>query len=221
MIITIDGSSGTGKTTVARGVAERLGFVYFDTGAMYRCFTWVVMQKGIDPANEELVVPLLGEFNFQIREGLEEKQYWVGEENVSLVIRSREVTSQVSIVAALKPVRSALLSIQRTFASGHDVVFEGRDLGTVVFPQAEYKFFLVADPMVRAERRLHEMLAKLPGNDPALDQKVLKEEMEQRDLADSTREVAPLRCPVGAFQIDTTRLSIPEVVEQIVQHVKG
>jgi len=218
MIITIDGPSGTGKSTVAKRVADRLGFIYFDTGAMYRAFTWFVLEHAAPLEDRKAIEHLLHTFDFKISEKQGEKHYFVGKEDVTQVIRSRPVTAHVSAVSALKQVRDHLLSVQHHFGKTQNAVFEGRDLGTVVFPHAEIKIFLTADPKVRAERRLNEILAKKPQE--ALSYEQMLQEIMARDAYDSTREVAPLRCPKGALEIDTTRLSIEEVVEKIIAHSK-
>jgi CMP/dCMP kinase len=216
MIITIDGPSGTGKTTVARKVAEQLGFVYFDTGAMYRALTWLVLQKNIDVSNGDAIEALLDEFDFKIEEVKGEKKYYIGDADVTEVIRSRPVTVNVSKVSAQKLVRSALLQIQHRFAKEKNVVFEGRDLGTVVFPKAEIKIYLNADPQIRAERRLQELLQKNPHEADQLQFEMILDDLLKRDAYDSNREVAPLRCPVDAHQIDTSLLSIDQVIYEIV-----
>lgn len=220
MIVTIDGPSGTGKTTVAKRVAERLHFAYFDTGAMYRAITWQALQKKTDLRDEKAVLQLLHDFNFRIEEKNGEKRYLVGATDVTEAIRAQEITARVSEVAALLPIRQALWKIQRDFAAhGGDSVFEGRDIGSVVFPNAEKKFFLMARPEIRAKRRLDELLAKHPPLAKTLDiQKMLRDIM-RRDEYDSTREHAPLTCPKDAQIIDTSDLSLDEVVEKILELV--
>lgn len=219
MIITIDGPSGTGKTTVAQKVAERLRFVYFDTGAMYRCFTWFVLEHNAEINDSSEINELLKKFDFNIIEKDKEKNYFVGNQNVTEVIRSRPVTANVSAVSALKEVRAFLLNFQHRFAKiQKNAVFEGRDLGTVVFPNAEVKIFLSADPQIRAERRLSEILGKRPEEAKRMNREQMLSEMILRDKLDSTRKIAPLRCPPDAFQIDTSYLSIDQVVEQIVKY---
>lgn len=216
MIITIDGPSGTGKSTVARNVAEKLGFIYFDTGAMYRAFTWFVIESAIDIDDPVAIQQCLAAFDFKVVEKDSQKRYLVGSVDVTEAIRSREVTTFVSAVSAIREVRTFLLTCQYHFAQTQNAVFEGRDLGTVVFPKAEIKVFLAADPLVRAERRLNEILVKNPA--AKLDTKQMLEDILRRDEYDSTRKVAPLRCPPDALQIDTTNLSIDQVVDQIVKY---
>lgn len=212
MIVTIDGPSGTGKTTVARSAAERLGFVYFDTGAMYRALTWVVLENKIDPTDDEALQLILSQFDFKIQENAYGKRYLVGDTDVTEVIRSRLITQHVSKVAAQRRVREALLQIQHRFVQGKNVIFEGRDLGTVVFPDAEVKIYLHADPQVRAERRLREM--------PEMDLQVMLKEIIHRDELDANREIAPLRCPEGACCIDTSDLTLEQVIARVVEEVQ-
>lgn len=218
MIITIDGPSGTGKSTVARKVADRLHFVYFDTGAMYRAFTWFVLQHNVDVSDLQGIQKLLEKFDFKIVEKGGEKHYFVDGHDVTLIIRSRPVTAHVSAVSAIKEVRSYLLKTQHDFAKTRDAVFEGRDLGTVIFPHAEVKIFLTAEPLVRAERRLNEILEKKPEEALGISRLQMLNDIVKRDEYDSTREVAPLRCPPDAYQIDTTHLSIDQVVDQVVNY---
>ncbi len=211
MIITIDGPSGTGKTSVAKRVAEALHFAYFDTGAMYRALTWLMLESHIELHEESEVQACIDHFDFHVEEEGGGKRYFVGHQEVSSQIRSPAVTQAVSAVAALPLVRASLLVFQHRFAKTQDAVFEGRDLGTVVFPQAEIKIFLTADPSVRASRRLQELPEKVSHE-------TVLSDLNRRDTLDSTREVAPLACPLGAFVIDTTPLSIDEVVARIIQH---
>jgi CMP/dCMP kinase len=217
MIITIDGPSGTGKTTIARRVADQLHFVYFDTGAMYRCFTWFVLEHNVAINDSSAIEDLLKKFTFNIVEKNGVKQYWVGDQDVTEVIRSRPVTAHVSAVSALREVRAYLLTIQHQFAQKQNAIFEGRDLGTVVFPNAELKIFLTADPEIRAERRLNEILEKQFEEARTLTREQMLADILRRDEYDSTREIAPLRCPPDALQIDTSDLSIDQVVDQIVK----
>lgn len=216
MIITIDGPAGTGKTTIAKKVAECLHFAYFDTGAMYRAVSLIVLKEKIDLSHPRELEKRLQNFSFRIELAGKDKRYFVGEDDITEDIRSQAVTKIVSEVSALAEVRAVLWKIQRDFAALGDAVFEGRDMGSVVFPQAELKIFLTARPEIRAKRRLDEILAKNPKEE--IDQKKMLQEIVRRDTFDSNRTLAPLKCPQDAFQIDTSDLSIDEVVEQVLKH---
>jgi cytidylate kinase len=218
MIITIDGPAGTGKTTVARRVAECLHFPCFDTGAMYRMVSWIILEEKIDLSDLPRLESLLENFVFDCRGEGKDKRYFVGERDVTEEIRSQKVNAIVSAVSALGPVRSALRKIQRAFGQRGNVVFEGRDMGSVVFPDADIKVFLSARPEIRARRRLDEMLAKNPEEAETLDQDQMLADILQRDALDSSRTLAPLKCPEGAYQVDTSDLSIDEVVDLILKY---
>ncbi|MDQ5956325.1 MAG: (d)CMP kinase [Candidatus Rhabdochlamydia sp.] len=217
MIITIDGPAATGKTSVSRQVAERLHFTYFDTGAMYRAFTWFFLKSQVAVEQIEELKKLVDQFSFRIETKGHSKKYFVEDKDVTEEIRSYLVTSHVSEVSAIDCVRSKLLDIQRQYAIEGDFVFEGRDLGTVVFPQAEIKIFLTADPCVRAERRLAELLAQYPKEEIELARQSMLADLLKRDHCDSNRLNAPLKCPPDAYRIDTSTLTLNEVVEQIIQ----
>ena len=215
MIITIDGPSGTGKSTVARELAKRIGFTYFDTGAMYRAFTHLVVKEGIDYENEEALKQALANFTYHIRLIGAEKRYFANGEDITEDIRNPEVTAMVSTIAAISPVRTALVNIQKDYGHRVNAVFEGRDLGTVVFPGAELKIFLTADADTRATRRLDELKTKNPEKFANLAHETVKEQIEKRDDKDSTREVSPLRQAEDAHLIDTSNLTIDEVIQAI------
>lgn len=208
MIVVIDGPAGTGKTTVAQRVAEKLGFHYFDTGAMYRAVTYMLKKQGISLENAGALDAFLHQFHFEIRDG----RYFAGDEDVTEEIRSGEVTSAVSAVSAEPKVRQTLVRIQQEFGKQGNAVFEGRDMGTVVFPDAAVKVFLTARPAVRAERRYRELKEK---STKISEEKVL-EQLMARDHLDSTREMSPLRQAENAELIDTSDLTIDQVVDQIV-----
>lgn len=211
MIITIDGPAGTGKTTVARLVAEKLGFLFFDTGAMYRAVAYGLIQRKIDFKDASALEAFLKQFHFEIRSEKGAKKYFMDGEDVTDVIRTPEVNRHVSEVSAHVLVRNALLAIQREFGKGKNAVFEGRDMGTVVFPKADLKIFLTARAPVRVERRYKEFKEKRVLADEA---EVMRELLE-RDQKDSTREIAPLKQAEDAYLIDTSDITIDEVVSII------
>ena len=215
MIITIDGPAGTGKSTTAQKLADAIGFTYFDTGALYRAISWQILETGTSYENDEALSKLLKSFSFRIRLIEGNKRYFVGNEDVTKVIRSKEVTAIVSEVAALKKVRDALKPLQVNFSKEIDVVFEGRDLGTVVFPHAHLKFFLTARPEIRAKRRYRELVQKFPNQ--TFSYETILKEIQERDSYDSTREHAPLKQAEDAILVDTSDLTIEEVTDKLKQ----
>lgn len=217
MIIAIDGPSGTGKSTVAKELAKRLGFSFFDTGAMYRAFAWKVVQCKVDPENEEEVIKLIPSFAFEVRSSRQGKSYFVDGFDVTEAIRSREITSTSSQVAVYPGVRKCMVKMQRRFGRSHDAVFEGRDMGTVVFPNADVKVFLTASEMIRAKRRFEELKEKFPEKKHPFNR--ILEEMQLRDKNDSTRESSPLKQAEDAILIDTAEYTVDKVVEQILGNV--
>lgn len=216
MIITIDGAAGTGKSTVAKKVADSLAIAYFDTGAMYRAFAYHILQAKIDPSDVSSVITAINTFNFTFEGHGSHKIYYVNDQDVTHHLRTPSVTEVSSIISQYSEVRHAMHKIQKNFASLHDAVFEGRDLGTVIFPSAEYKFFLKASDEVRANRRCEEMKNK--GVAITFDE--VLESIRQRDQRDEGRKVAPLKCAHDAAVIDTSHLSIDEVVSLILQKIK-
>jgi CMP/dCMP kinase len=219
MIITIDGPAGTGKTTVARGVAHKLEVTYVDTGAMYRAITYFVMQREIPLTDPLAIEAALREFEFTERGGERAHHYYINGVEVTEQIRSPEVTRNVSLVSSYPGVRLHMVPLQRKRVAQIDAVCEGRDMGTVVFPDAEYKFFLTARPEVRAERRYRELLLTRPDSNPSFDQ-VLRDIM-LRDAKDTSRAVSPLRPAADAIQVDTSEMAAEEVIARIVQHVRS
>jgi cytidylate kinase len=220
MIITIDGPTGTGKSTIAKLLAERLGFIHFDTGAMYRCLTHGIIKNNIDIDDEKPLEDYLDTFSFQIKIINGEKHYFVKEEDVTKSIRGEAVTALVSKVAAIPTVRHHLVRIQRKFAEGVNSVFEGRDIGTVVFPNAELKIYLTASSEVRAQRRFKELLKKFPEESKTLTLEKVLEDVDRRDSHDSTREHSPLRQADDAHLVDTSNLTIEQVLEEILKLVR-
>lgn len=216
MNIAIDGPAGAGKSTVARLVAEKLGYVYIDTGAMYRALAWAAKQQGIPVEDETSVSNLLKNGQIRLhRSAGGQKVYWNGID-VSEEIRTPEVSQFASIVASHAEVRRLMLLLQREMAKNGNVVMDGRDIGTHVLPDAEVKIFLTASIQERALRRYHELAAKGIRADLAL----LEREIAERDKRDMEREVAPLRPAEDAHLIDSSQLAVDEVVERILQICK-
>lgn len=198
--IAIDGPSGAGKSTIAKEVAQRIGFTYVDTGAIYRAIGLYVFRRGIDPSDEASILPLLPEILIKITQERDGQHIFLGDEDVSAEIRRHEMSHYASAVSAIAKVREFLLDTQRRLAADHNCIMDGRDIGTVVLPDANLKIFLTADPKDRAARRqiqLSEKGIKMPY------EQVLSDLVE-RDQRDSTREAAPLRQAPGAVLLDTT-----------------
>lgn len=209
--IAIDGPSGAGKTTLAKRLAKKLGFLYVDTGAMYRTVGLCVLNNNIDIYNEQEVVNCIKDINISIEYLNDDQQIFLNGKNVSNYIRTPEVSQAGSITSSYKAVREKLLQLQRDLAINNDVVMDGRDIGTNVVPNAQIKIFLNADVNIRAKRRKEELLNK--GIDKSIDE--VKKEIEQRDLRDSTRENNPLRKAADAIGLDSTNLTVDEEVEKI------
>ncbi|MFY7843144.1 MAG: (d)CMP kinase [Rhabdochlamydiaceae bacterium] len=214
MIITIDGPAGTGKSSVAKKIAELIGYEYFDTGAMYRCVAWFFLKKNCDLSSEHLIFELMEHFNLEIVSSSQSKRYIVNQQDVTDLIRTEVVNKHVSQVAAISCVRSKLTNIQKKYASGRNAVFEGRDMGSVVFPEADFKFFLTASPEIRADRRWKE-------SQETLDYQTVLTQILNRDLADSSRQIAPLSPPKKCKIIDTSGLKLEEVVTTILKYLQG
>ncbi|QJR22596.1 Cytidylate kinase [Brevinematales bacterium NS] len=211
MIITIDGPAGSGKSTMAKRLARRLGFRFLNTGAMYRAVTLYLLRAGIEVSEREKIQKILPEIHLEFAG----ENIIMNGEDVSLAIRSQEVEKHVSAVSSLREVRERLVELQREIASCGDYVLEGRDTGTVVFPDAFCKFYLDASVEERAKRRQKELSERGEYHD--LD--YLKKEIERRDKLDKTREIAPLMKPPDAVVIETTSLSPDEVEERLYQEV--
>ncbi|MEZ6068182.1 MAG: (d)CMP kinase [Planctomycetaceae bacterium] len=213
MIITIDGPAGTGKSTAARSLAERLGFAYLDTGAMYRAVGLACLRRGVSPDDEAACGLLMRTVSISV----DGQRTWLDGEDVSEEIRSLEVTSAASEVAKNGGVRAALVDLQRSIALTGDYVCEGRDQGTVAFPDAEIKFYVSATPEVRAERRRQELLTKgadVPGEE-------LLRQITERDQRDQERAVSPLRPADDAIEIDTTDLDSEAVLARLETEVRA
>ena len=213
MIIAIDGPAGSGKSTTARLVAKHLGYIYVDTGAMYRAVTLSWLQKGkpeIDVFLNDLPIITLG-----IDPKTNEQQTFLDGTDVSQDIRGREVTEHVSFISSLKKVREKMVDMQRNIGNAQSVVMDGRDIGTAVFPNANLKIFMIADIRERAERRLQEM--KLGGMQPLPHLEDLILTMKQRDAFDSSREIDPLKQADDAILLDTSHLTIEDQAHKIIE----
>lgn len=215
--ITLDGPSGSGKTTVARSVAQKLGVVYVDTGAMYRGVGYYMNVHGVDVADEKSVCEVLDDISLEIKLEDGEQKVIVNGEDVTGLIRTPEISMAASTVSKHKAVRLKLVAMQRDIASKCSSIFDGRDMGSFVLPDAEYKFYITADVDVRAKRRYLELKAK--QQEVTLEK--VKADMIARDEQDSSRAFAPLTIPQGAFVIDTTNLSIDEVENIILSKIKN
>lgn len=214
--IAIDGPASSGKSTVAKIIANELGFVYTDTGAMYRSITYLALKTGCALDDEAAIAALIDQYPITFKPKKDGQDVFVGTEEVTEAIRQPEVTNAVSEVSAHPAVRKKLVEQQQAIAVEGGVVMDGRDIGTAVLPQAEIKIFLVASVQERAERRFKENKEK--GIDTTFD--VLKQEIEQRDYLDSHRAVSPLKQAEDAVRIDTSGMSIKEVVAAIKQTIK-
>jgi cytidylate kinase len=211
LVIAIDGPAGAGKSTVAQKVAARLGLTYVDSGATYRAIALKVLQSAIAPDDEQAVVKLIAQTDIRITtEGLQSRVLMDGED-VTEKIRTPEVTLAAAKVSRLSQVRAKLVAVQRSCATGRGVVMEGRDIGTVVFPNAALKVFLKADPVERARRRLNQ--DRNEGRSATLEQTA--DEIARRDQLDAERKISPLVSAADAYQIDSTDLVADQVVEQI------
>lgn len=217
MIITIDGPIATGKSTIAKKLSEELGFIYFDTGAMYRGLTALAIKRNVNVDDPQQLQNLLNDFLFEIKIKRGERRYWVNKEDVTDLIRKDEVTSKVSKVSAIPAVREKMVTMQREFAIGVNAVFEGRDMGTVVFPHADLKIFLSGRDEVRAKRRFDELKAKFPEDCKDLTIEKALEDLNRRDKIDMSREISPLRQAEDACVVDTSDLSIDEIVMRILE----
>ena len=216
MKIAIDGPAGAGKSAAAKAVAKELDFIYVDTGALYRGIGLYVIRKGKNPASIEEVVPLLAEIRIEMRHIEREQHIFLNGDDVSDKIRTESVSAAASAVSAIPAVRDFLFDMQRDIAEKNSVIMDGRDIGTVVLPDAELKIFLTAKPEVRAERRVKQLAEK--GIEANFDD-VLADVM-QRDYNDSNRDFRPLRLADDGILLDNSELSFEETVERIISLAK-
>jgi CMP/dCMP kinase len=217
LIITIDGPAGSGKSTAARLLAQKLDAAFLDTGAMYRAVTLAAMKAKTDLKNEKKLLAVLDENDFKFETKQNEMSATINGEIVTEQLRNPEVTANAKYIASSPKVRQRLVQMQRDFAARcQKVVTEGRDQGTVVFPDADIKFFLIADPAKRAERRQAELSAK--GTNESIES--IQKAIEERDKSDRSRTVGPLKPADDAVIIDTTNLSIEKMVDRLFEIVK-
>lgn len=205
--IAIDGPGGAGKSTIAKMVAEKMNMEYIDTGAMYRAIGWLFLKNGVDTEQEDSVDKILSETTMDF----EDNHVILNGQDISGEIRTPEISRAASICSKIPSVRSKLVALQRGIAEGKSVVMDGRDIGTNVLPNAELKVFLTADPMVRAKRRYNQLLEA--GKEADLNS--IFEDIKERDYQDTHRELNPLRQAEDAVLLDTSDMTIEEVMEQI------
>ncbi len=215
MIIAIDGPAGSGKSTVARLIAKRLNFKYIETGSMYRAVAWKVQQLGIDPQDEEKIAEVARTIAIEFQPGPDRQKVMVDGQDLTPVLQTETIGRLAAIVAANKAVREVMVAQQQNMGRNGNVVMDGRDIGTVVFPDAKKKFFLVADQKERAHRRYEEIKSKQPE---ITFEKIL-EQLQQRDFEDENRKVSPLIPAADSIRLDTTGMNIEGVVAQMIEEI--
>ncbi len=215
--IAIDGPAGAGKSTIAKAAAKHLGFIYVDTGAMYRAIGLYTIRKGVDPMDTQSVVALLSEIEVSLARDENKAQLVIlNGEDVSSLIRTEQVSMAASRVSAIPEVRSFLLNLQRDMAKASDVIMDGRDIGTVVLPDAKVKIFLTASAEIRARRRYDELIAK---GEQAVYEDVLADVIE-RDNNDMNRPIAPLKPAQDSILVDTSELNLEESIELLIKTIE-
>lgn len=216
LVIAIDGPAGSGKSTTARLVADRMGFLHIDTGAMYRAITLKVLERGVSPDDSDAVASLMSSTRVELRRRNSSLQVLLDGREVTDRIRDADVTRAVSAVSRIRRIREAMVKQQRALGKSQGVVLEGRDIGTVVFPDADLKVFLVASLEARSMRRKRELEEK--GIEVSIE--ALQKEIADRDRLDSTREESPLKRALDAIELDTSNLTIEDQVEFVVRKAK-
>jgi len=214
-VIAIDGPAGSGKSTVSKRIARKLDLLYIDTGAMYRALTLKAMRQGLDLEDSSALVKLVRSARIDLKEDGGRLGVFLDGEDVSELIRTPELTKNVKYIARVPEVRGEMVRLQRAIGERAGAVLEGRDIGTVVFPDADYKFYLDADVEERARRRHKELV----DSNQKVDLEEIKKDVVARDESDMKREVGALKKAEDAILIDTTNLSIDEVVEKLLSHI--
>ncbi len=216
LAVAIDGPAGAGKSTIAKKVAAELGYIYIDTGALYRAVTLACIEKGIELSNVEEIKSLLPQLDISLIFLNGEQHILLGDKDVSEIIRTEQVSMATSRVSAIPEVRSYLLELQRSFAQNNDVIMDGRDIGTVVLPNAQVKIFLTASPEKRAQRRV----LQLREQGIECDKEKILFDIVQRDYNDMHRETAPLKAAENSVTVDTSDMTLEEVVKEISELIK-
>ncbi len=214
--IAIDGPAGAGKSTIAKTVSKELGYIYVDTGALYRTVGLNALRNGVDTKDAEGVVATLDGLKVSLRFVNNEQRVFLGEEDVSEAIRQNEVSMAASNVSAIPKVREFLFDLQRDIAKNNNCIMDGRDIGTVVLPDAQIKLFLTASAEARADRRYKELVEK----GQTVDYDVILEEIKERDYQDSHREIAPLKQAEDAILVDSTEMDLPATIEYMLGVIK-
>lgn len=214
--IAIDGPAGAGKSTIAKTASKELGFIYVDTGALYRSVGLNALRKGANTKSKEDVVPTLDGLKISIRFVDGEQRVFIGEEDVSSAIRQNEVSMAASDVSAIPEVRAFLFDLQKDIAKNNNCIMDGRDIGTVVLPDAKIKIYLTASAEARAERRFKELVEK----GQSVDFETILKEIKERDYQDMNREIAPLKKAEDATVVDTTELTLSESIEFMLKTIR-
>lgn len=214
--IAIDGPAGAGKSTIAKTVSKELGYIYVDTGALYRTVGLNALRNGVDTKDAEGVIATLNGLKVSLRFVNNEQRVFLGEEDVSEAIRQNEVSMAASNVSAIPTVRDFLFDLQRDIAKNNNCIMDGRDIGTVVLPDAQIKLFLTASAEARADRRFKELTEK----GQSVDYDVILKEIKERDYQDSHREIAPLKQADDAILVDSTEMDLPTTIEYMLKVIK-
>jgi len=218
MQIAIDGPASAGKSTVAKIIAQNLNFTYIDTGAMYRAATWLAREHKLSYSDEKGILAAIGHENIELKSQDGQQQVFVGDKDISQDIRTPDISAHVSQVSALAGIRAKMVSLQRQMAGKMNVVMDGRDIGTTVLPNAEVKIFLIASAYSRAKRRMLDFKERGIKTDKSLEE--IERDISQRDYKDSHRKISPLKKAPNAIEIDTTSMTIDQVVNAILSEVK-